>query len=748
MPNILHITDLHLVAESASQPLESHRVGLVPTADRASRQRLLRHTLHALGEQLCREGPALDAVVVTGDVAEKNSQDGYVAFLDLIHTLGAAQPPPDRILVVPGNHDVRAGLRPGDPERYGEFVRHIRNAGFITPCLDGVDGSITTADEARRHIIVLEELQIVPIDSAAFSQVLLDTEISDELWRELEGVLRGRPDELAALQKLRSADAARVSNAQLEALRQILLLTTPHGGVIPVRVAALHHHLLPVSAAEEVKPFESLTNLGRFRQFLRDEQFAVVLHGHKHKAFSYVDHVSSYSEDLSVPASIRVLSGADASGADLDHTDVCRLVDIDTRSGLMRVRRVGLASLGSPPRIKGQQTLTFIRPGTAQVVSTVGCTVITGETVEFVYPHLIGTVGEKAGEVEHVICRVNRSPDVGEIATIYPRLPAHSAADRLKEFDDLVKWWQFPSAPLTPRDQPAFTHGSRIRQFNGYLDQIQQVIESLQVEPATSRSMVVLLNPPADRLPQHEIPFPSFCMVQFTVQRTGDLDTPALACTAYFRKQEVRYWWHVNLAELAELQRQICDALHQGTRPELRSIAPGPITTLAARAHTGNSPPKVQVPLVDRFYSLSRERLYAMVQALIWGAMPDRSGYAAEWARVLSELNPPETPDPDGVAIAQQGLRYLLEEVGRHLEAPPPHDERLQSLRNQLEQLLLANQEFALHQQRNTVTSARYREWRSRVAPLVGSAVELSSALVFSEPKATDEREQDTPTPV
>jgi hypothetical protein len=578
--------------------------------------------------------------------------------------------------------------------------------------------------------MLLEDVQVVPIDSAAFSQIQLDTGISDRSWQDLEAVLRGQPEELNALRRLRIVDAARVSNDHLEALRQILLYTTAQEVAQPLRIAALHHHLLPVSVVEEVKPFESLTNLGRVRQFLLDEGFAIVLHGHKHTRFSYVDYISSYNEDFDAPAPIRVLSGAAASGVDLDRADVFRLLDVDSKVGLMRVGRVGLAALGGPLRIKEQETLTFSHPGAAQVLSTTGCTVIDGDTVELVYPQLVMRVSEKADELDHVICSVRRSPQIGEIALIYPKLPTWDEADRLKEFNDLVRWWQLPSVPLTPIDQPGFTHGSRIRAFNGHLDQIQQVIESLQSDPATSRTMVVLLNPPADQVARHDIPFPSFCMVQFKARKIEGTNRLTLACTAYFRKQEARYWWLVNLAELGELQRQICDALRQSTRPELRSIEPGPITTVAARVHAGQSPPKVQVPLLDRCYGLSRERLYAMVHSLIWDAMPDRSGYATEWRRMFSELIPPETRDPDGLAIAQQGLKYLIAEISRHLEASGPQRGRLNSLHHKLEQLLAANQEFALHQQRNAATSERYEEWRNRTTPLISRIIELSSELI------------------
>ena len=131
------------------------------------------------------------------------------------------------------------------------------------------------------------------------------------LGAKLEGVLGGNPTEEAALQRLRLADAARVSEYQLEAIRTILNMVTDPG-TMPLRIAATHHHLLPVSAREEVKPFESMTNLGLVRQFLREQGVAIVLHGHKHTESTYVDYISSYRSLPGTPNRIRVISGAAA----------------------------------------------------------------------------------------------------------------------------------------------------------------------------------------------------------------------------------------------------------------------------------------------------------------------------------------------------------------------------------------------------------------------------------------------------
>jgi 3',5'-cyclic AMP phosphodiesterase CpdA len=743
MALILHVADLHLVAPSASLTLDDHKVSLVSPGSRITHHDTLKLTLQRLGELLVNSGRALDAIVATGDVADKNNEGGYSAFQELIEALGPVKPSNDRILVLPGNHDIVSGLSPGDAKRYEKFLKYIRAEGYVTPWLSGIDRMPASKAEARRHIVQLDDVQIIPIDTAGYSQVRLDVGISDSSWKKLEDALVGNPEEMRNLQRLRIADAARVSEDQLEAVRRIVKLVTP-SGKIPLRIAAIHHHLLPVSAKEEIKPFESLTNLGLVRQFLRDQEIAIVLHGHKHTAFTYVDYISSYENSPSRPCPVRVISGASATALDLDRDDLFRLLEIQINAGIVELSRVGAAMSGMELAIGSAETLTFARMRAAQVSGTDGCLIVEGDLVSDVYPLLVAAVENRGPEAEHVLCRVGSSPQLDQIAPLYPVVfpttgpmdgetePGIAAAKHLEQFTDIVHWWQYPSLPQGPFDQPTFTHGSRIKRYEGHLDQIATVVSALSTDPKTSRGIVVLLNPPADRISERDVPFPSFCLVQFKVRKSND-GPPALDCTAYFRKQEVRFWWLVNLAELSELQREICAALAQrrGT-PELKKIRPGSITTIAVRAHAGQSAPKVQVPLVDRYYSLERERLVGMINSLVWNGMPNRQKHTNEWLRLFAELQPPENPDPDGLAVALNGIEYLMDEISRHLGSGSPQAGSLQELHHALEQLLNANRGFALAQQKEEVTADGYASWRNLVEPLIAKIIELSYGSVVT----------------
>ncbi len=245
--------------------------------------------------------------------------------------------------------------------------------------------------------------------------------IPDAIWANVESVLANSPNELAALRRLRIADAARVDGAQLEAVRD-LLDTVSEKANPALRIAVLHHHLLPVSAKEEVKTFESLSNLGLVRQFLREQQISVVLHGHKHAEFTYMDYVSSYSGQSGNPWPVRVISGASGSGDDVLRDDICRLIEVDVDLNSLAVERVGAVLPGAALIAGPSQRLDFRMPRSAEMIQTDGCLLVEGRSVAAVYRQLLARLGGLSKETEHVICRILEAPEIEDIAALYPGL--------------------------------------------------------------------------------------------------------------------------------------------------------------------------------------------------------------------------------------------------------------------------------------------------------------------------------------
>jgi 3',5'-cyclic AMP phosphodiesterase CpdA len=197
-------------------------------------------------------------------------------------------------MVVPGNHDVAWGTKPGSSERYKHFIEGVRDHGYVTPLLEGIDldnegsrltttsptltasdGSfvligLNSSDHCGVRELIDEKLE------AAIATVEADT--SNSAAQSL----------LDAWKKSTLYDIARVSSEQRTSARAGLVAAS-HGANDPVRIAVLHHQLLPISLEEEIKPFESIVNLSQVRDWLARNQVEVVLHGHKHVAVTYED---------------------------------------------------------------------------------------------------------------------------------------------------------------------------------------------------------------------------------------------------------------------------------------------------------------------------------------------------------------------------------------------------------------------------------------------------------------------------
>src|SRR3546814_18444239 len=130
MARLLQLTDLHVVAPGA---LAS---GVVDT------RALLRAGIDHLIDRLDAIGP-IDAVLVTGDVSDDGSDERYAFTRAQLERLGR------RILIVPGHHDRREGLRAvfGDlPEihRGGLLDGSTGVAGTLVVGLDPLDGGRAT----------------------------------------------------------------------------------------------------------------------------------------------------------------------------------------------------------------------------------------------------------------------------------------------------------------------------------------------------------------------------------------------------------------------------------------------------------------------------------------------------------------------------------------------------------------------------------------------------------------------------
>lgn len=490
---------------------------------------------------------------------------------------------------------------------------------------------------------------IVAINSADYCGVLepMEAAATDELEAlQAAGTMDALRNEV---QRLRLFDIARVAPSQLNALRDVLPSDHGAGEQRPVRIAVLHHQLLPVTATEEIKPFESLTNLGEVRRFLGSNEVDVVLHGHKHVQGLYED-VFGLDEPLDPTADMRRVivcaAGTTGPGAGAG-TEVAKLLEVT--HDLPTLRRIKISSVRAPSggaAVKFKASDTFELP-VARESSDPPVISLAAHSAHEVHEQLLELFRDGILR-RNVVCKWTAGQTSYDIPPTYPTDDIEGDAGEW--FAGIVDWWQDPEgAP----DQ-SWTHGERIRLWAGQTDQVVTAAAILASRPATSRAVITLLDPAEDDVGDYAVKFPAFALAHFW------LEAETLHGCGFFRKQEMRYWWPINAAELAVVQGAVVTELKN--RGE--AVVPGSLMTHTSEAVVGDAPPKVAVPLLDRVAWKQEARLWRAISAIFDPDMPGRDDELATLIRFMWDWSPTEHRPPDGPPIPLGGLEVLSAGIG------------------------------------------------------------------------------------
>lgn len=157
---IAHISDFHVFADKPETPL------VRPDAAGAARK---------VAEDIAAFSPAIDAVMFTGDLTDGGSRDDYALLTEILSPLSMP------VLVVPGNHDKREGMRaafgdrlpfgPGATLEYEVRVGDIRILALDTLKDGHVDGRLGDAqmDWLRERLAQpVPELTLILMHHPAF----------------------------------------------------------------------------------------------------------------------------------------------------------------------------------------------------------------------------------------------------------------------------------------------------------------------------------------------------------------------------------------------------------------------------------------------------------------------------------------------------------------------------------------------------------------------------------------------------
>lgn len=646
MSLILHLSDLHLANTTAEDQVGDYKIEAIPEGNRVTRVNLIRSTLGALTKWLADNNEALDAIIITGDVTTRGRPEGFAELPGLLAALGDALPDTGRIVVVPGNHDVTWGTLPGSPDRYAAFTDGIRQLGYVTPLLDGIDYDSRETRSAPGPLLLGPDYAVVAINSADMCGVI--EPFSAEVEAELERLGSGggiSESLLAHILRSRLYDMPRISDQQMAALADLLHDTPAHC----VRIAALHHQLIPVREEEEVKPFESIVNLGAFTAFLGDAEIDVIAHGHKHADQVQVTTLggpTTTSQRHAVVTSCGTIGGAAGTGH-----EIAKLIRIG--SDLPTLRRVEILRV---PAVGGGRSLSqrvssiYDEPVWRPPART-PVTVIRGGAVTDVHEQLL-EAGRRVNHkpIRDLICVI----DDGPTALVPPSSYSQPDADTSTAgewFKEIVGWWQDPKRA----DGKPFTHGQRLYDWSDKApDQIEAIIKILKLDTATSRGIASLINPDTDDIADKTVEFPSFSLLHLWI------DDGALNCSAFFRKQEMVYWWAVNAAEISRIQ----DHVLQSLRRSGIDVTAGAIRTHTSQAVFSSRIPKLNVPRIDRLLWQDPDSLRVLAVAVADRDMPARGTDIAAFLSLMDDWAPhASAPPTDGAPVPRRGLAALADSL-------------------------------------------------------------------------------------
>jgi len=312
--SILHLTDIH--AGPGELKDEDLKVK-IPGVERKKMLDRLTKYVHAL--------PSVPHfVVVTGDLTIQGSEIGLADFRSWVEARinEKVLPKYDRIMVVPGNHDVKWKVPKANgwhKERYQAFHDKIARVfpHAYLPESDppikvgeleipskprGLIGGLTTKRKLDRVEItrswpflldLKNDLLIFAFNSTLGCGVYLEP--SREVVTPLDQLLaiNSEGPNQAKLKAVKEGyqeslliDAGYVGDEQLDTFSAIMnrlkkKLKTRYSAL--TKIALLHHHVSHLWQQQlEVKHFETVLDASQLKQRLIEHEFDMVLHGHKH----------------------------------------------------------------------------------------------------------------------------------------------------------------------------------------------------------------------------------------------------------------------------------------------------------------------------------------------------------------------------------------------------------------------------------------------------------------------------------
>jgi hypothetical protein len=673
---IVHLTDLHLGVGGTSSPADDRKLRVIRDEERTSVRDIAEEQLRRLARTISDRNEGISALVLSGDITNRGNPAGYqelAGFLDAC--FGSLLPPPERIVATPGNHDVAWYV--DDPaKRYEHFIAHCVKVGYVTPPLDGIDftDSRPVSDLSRHYLSDNEGWFIAPINTSNWSGIeaeLVDRDkrpIPATAVEALRATVASDPTQALIVEQLlafRQFDMSRVSKHQIREYRRVVAGARDAlpPGIEALPIAVMHHQLSAVGEREEIKAFESISNLGRVRAILNELGIAITLHGHKHDLLTMWNTIeqASLHGRATGKHEMLVVSGGTIGGSPAP--DAGRFATVIEVQPMLKGHAVHVRSAADYQSEHDRGARAYFLGGRRfEPLGISGGHLEAGGFSEGYARLLAEETAGKDSLVKNLSITLHDVSGAKEPPIGFPEDAAGEGGTVPLDiwFNEVADWWQ---SELIEAPRGLFTHGRRLKLHHGKpnADQIATMAMTLKDRrPTNGRAIATLIDPGSDLLgadPAAPASFPAFCLLQLHIRQ--EQGTAYLDATAYFRKQEMRYWWPVNIAEIVRVMETV--------GKDLKGVKIGSITTFAAVAVWQTSRSRVSMPAVDRLYfqsSAGRQdllRLAAVIAQPIVGVTGEEKRLQQLWQIVLEDLVPPEEAVMDSIPVAIEGIGFLKE---------------------------------------------------------------------------------------
>lgn len=620
MVKLIHISDMHATKDFSRQGSIDKKVDLPEVVSSLEKEFL--DSLKTYLEKEHNDGKRIDLFIISGDLVFRGDLKAHEtfskAFIDLLERQGYTK---DNIMVVPGNHDVKQGSLPSSSNRYQEFFDSWQ--GCKLPYLDGFYKQADIFIDDINHIIV------IPVNSCNWShtRINVDKDIQEHIDKLKNKNLREK------FEKQFTYDAAYISDDQLKYLEQELLNIKKQKNYDQyTKVIVQHHHLLPVDDKIEIKELSDIVNLKHFQKFIIEHEVKVILHGHKHTGKSFYEYLSCTDK----PYKILIGSSENVHYGSIFH-ELCiegKSVEIDSYS----------------KSLEKQSSKTF---DLYEYHKSSNVIQLEEKNIHDLYEQICFFSENSHKNNKTIISTLDLEEykkDTLEIPKVKNEPSEQEWYER--EITSIVQWWQKDSS----NQKVTYQHGSRLKKYYGFKNQIKYIAKLFEEKKMfdSSRGIAILTEPIKDFDDEFKAKFPSFVSLQFLIRDDKYLDV-----IGYYRVQETRHWWPINILELFALQS---DMLKRISIPK-KSFVRGKLTTIAAsvRFHDTYAFGHSYISHVDIIMENDPARFAAISNALFCNMQA--SEYLDDWENIFTDLKKLKQSvyNPDGDAFPISGLVYLCD---------------------------------------------------------------------------------------